>query len=78
MEIEEKIIYNNSQKRRVIILRRESGTFYYEEEYFSDEPLEMCWIPTGRRVIGFYDTKETAETEARGNIDWLKNNTNDC
>jgi hypothetical protein len=78
MEIEEKIIYDESHKRRVKILRRESGTFYYEQEYFSDEPLEMCWIPTGRRVTGFYDTKETAEIEARGNIDWLKNNTNDC
>ncbi|NJM52174.1 MAG: hypothetical protein HC846_01550 [Blastocatellia bacterium] len=72
MEIEEKVIYDESQKRRVIIYRRESGTFYYEEEYFSDDPFEMCWIPTGRRVIGFYDTKERAESEARANIYWLK------
>ena len=69
---EVKAIYNENKNQRVIILQRDTGTFAYEEEYFSNEPLEMCWIPTGRRVIGFYDTKERAESEARANIYWLK------
>lgn len=73
MDSEElKVIYAPERKRRVIILRRDNDTFGYEEEYFSEDPHEMCWIPKGRRVVGYYDTAERAETEARGNIDWLK------
>ena len=40
-----KEIYDDAGKRRVAILRRESGSFYYQPEYFSEHPLEMCWIP---------------------------------
>lgn len=67
-----KEIYDETKKRRVIILRRETNTFYYEEEYFSEYPLEMCWIPKGRQLTGFYDSQEKAESEAYANIEWLK------
>ncbi len=74
VEAEElKEIYDTERKRRVIILRWNTGTFGYEEEYFSEDIHEMCWIPKGRRIAGFYDTAERAEIEARANIDWLKN-----
>ncbi len=73
MSVEEiKEIYNADKKRRVIIYRGDSGRYGYEQEYFSEDPFEMCWIQTGRAVAGFYDNAETAEREARGNIDWLK------
>ena len=69
---EVKEIYNADKKRRVIIYRNDSGTYGYAQEYFSEDPFEMCWIPSGGEVVGFYDSAETAEIEARGNIDWLK------
>ena len=67
-----KEIYDVERKRRVIIYQNDLGTFGYEQEYFSEDHFEMCWIPTGRKVVGFYDSAATAETEARANVDWLK------
>ena len=67
-----KEIYDSERKRRVIIYRDDLNSFGYVQEYFSEDPFEMCWIQTGRRVAGFYDNPERAEIEARGNIDWLK------
>jgi hypothetical protein len=67
-----KEIYDSEKKRRVIIYRNNMGTFGYKQEYFSEDPFEMCWIPTGRDMVGFYDSQERAEIEARSNIDWLK------
>ena len=48
-----KEIYDSEQKRRVIIYRDELGRFGYIQEYFSKDPFEMCWIPTGRKIAGF-------------------------
>lgn len=67
-----KEIYDIERKRRVIIYSNDMGTFGYEQEYFSEHPFEMCWISTGRDMVGFYDSQERAEVEARSNIDWLK------
>jgi hypothetical protein len=67
-----KEIYEGDGKRRVVILRRDSGSYFYEVEYFSEHPLEMCWIPTRRQMVGFYESRERAEDEAYANVDWLK------
>lgn len=74
MEDEElEIIYDEAKRQRVIFFRKRTGTFYYEEEYFSDELDEMCWIPKSRRIVGIYDSQSKAQTEAKANIEWLKN-----
>lgn len=67
-----KEIYGGGGKRRVVIFRRDADSYFYEAEYFSEDPLEMCWIPAWRPMIGFYESRERAEAEARANIDWLK------
>jgi len=67
-----KEIYDADRKQRIIIYRTHTGQFSYTQEYFSEDPYEMCWIPTGREMIGIYDTEEKAEIEARANIDWLR------
>lgn len=67
-----KEIYDADKKRRVLIYRTDTGKFSYTQEYFSEHPFEMCWIPTGGKMIGIYDTEKTAGIEARVNIDWLK------
>jgi hypothetical protein len=72
-----KEIYGDSH-RRVVISRRDSGTFYYFEEYFSTHPYELCWIPRSGHHIGFYETAERAESEARSNVDWLRREKTDC
>ena len=64
-------IYDASKKRRVLIIRRENGTFGYDEEYFSEEPLERCWISRGRFPLAVCDTESTALLEAMGRIEWL-------
>jgi hypothetical protein len=64
-------IYDDAKKRRVIILQREDGSFGFEEQRFSDEPLEMCWIPFGRYSVCHCDTAERALVEARGRVTWL-------
>ena len=63
-------IYDDSKKRRVVIFQRDDGSFGFEEQRFSDEPLEMAWIPFGRRDC-HCDTVERALVEVRGRIDWL-------
>ena len=64
-------IYCQNQKKRVVFFRREDGTYYYTPEYFSEDELEMCWVPSRQNSIGIYESQETAIREARGNIDWL-------
>jgi hypothetical protein len=66
-----KEIYDKDAKRRVVIFRRASGSYSYEVEYLSEHPLEMCWVPARRRVVGFYESRERAESEARANVGWL-------
>ena len=67
-----KEIYDTNRKQRVIIYLTDTGKFSYTLEYFSEDPYEMCWIPIGLEMIGIYDTEETAEIEARANMDWLR------
>jgi hypothetical protein len=62
-------IYDQSQKRRVIIFGREDGSYGFEHERFSDDPLEMAWIPYGPDCR--CDTAERALAEARGRVSWL-------
>jgi hypothetical protein len=62
-------IYDNSQTRRVIIFQRDDGSFGFDEERFSDEPLEMVWLPSGRDCR--CDTAEGALIEAYGRVEWL-------
>jgi hypothetical protein len=64
-------IYDNAKKRRVVVLRRDNGSFGFEEERFSDEPLEMAWIPFGRYSVSLCDTAERALAEARSRVQWL-------
>src|SRR5262245_6541667 len=60
-------------KRKLQVFRRDDGSFGFESLQFSDEPLEMCWIPHGRLSECFAPTAEIAEREARGRVDWLRN-----
>ena len=63
--------------RKVEIFRREDGSFGFEALRFSEEPPEHCWIPYGRFSECFASEEQTAESEARGRIDWLKNHGDD-
>jgi hypothetical protein len=62
-------IYDASRKRRVIIFQRDDGSFGFDEERFSDEPLEMAWLPYDRDCR--CDSVERALSEARGRVPWL-------
>ena len=64
-------IADETRKRRLIVFRRDDGSFGFEEEWFSDEPLEMSWIPFGRYSVCRCDTEERALAEARSRVGWL-------
>ncbi len=64
-------------KRKVQIFRREDGSFGFEALRFSDDPQELCWIPDGRFSECFAEDEQTAEFEARGRVDWLRDNESD-
>ena len=59
-------------KRRVLIVDRGDGRFGYDEEYFSDDPDEKCWVPLRQFPLTIRDSPESAEREARGCVDWLR------
>jgi hypothetical protein len=65
------LIADETRKRRVVVFRRDDGSFGFEEERFSDEPLEMAWIPFGRYSNCRCDTAEHALREARSRVAWL-------
>lgn len=65
------ILSHPSGKLRVIIFQRDDGSFGFEDQKFSDEPLELSWIPRGRYSVSFCDSAERATAEARGRVDWL-------
>lgn len=65
------ILTHQSGKLRVIIFQRDDGSFGFEDQKFSDEPLEMCWIPRGRYSESFCDSAARATAEAHGRVDWL-------
>jgi hypothetical protein len=62
-------IYDDSRKRRVIVFQRDDGSFGFDEERFSDEPLEMAWLPYGPDCR--CDSAERALSEAHGRVPWL-------
>lgn len=66
-------IYDGSRKRRVVIFQREDGSFGFDAEFFSDEPLEMAWLPSG--FDSRCDTADRALAEARGRVSWLSETT---
>ena len=69
---EERVIYDAERKRRVRVFGSPDGSYSFIEEKFSDEPLEMCWIPqTYRRSQPICSSFEIAMREARGRIEWL-------
>jgi hypothetical protein len=70
-------IYDDAKKRRVVILQREDGSFGFEEQRFSDEPLELSWIPFGRYSVCHCDTAARALVEARGRVAWLSESVHD-
>jgi len=67
-----KTIVRPDGKRRVLIYERSDGDFEFEEQKFSDDPLEMSWMPISRRRKSTCDSAETAEREARDRIEWLR------
>jgi hypothetical protein len=58
--------------RKVQIFRRDDGTFGFDAWRFSDNSLEMCWIPYGQYPECVAPTPEIAEREARGRVEWLR------
>ena len=62
-------LYDDAKKRRVVIFEREDGSFGFEHQRFSEEPLEMAWIPYEQDCR--CDTPERALAEARGRVAWL-------
>jgi hypothetical protein len=67
-------------KRRVLIVQRSNGLFGYELEelaYIYDGELrEQCpdtfWTRPSQNPFSLCDTPETAEREALGAIEWLR------
>lgn len=68
-------IYSENKKQRVTVFQREDGTFGFSEERFSEDELEMCWLPYSRNV-SFFDTLETALHETSSRLDWIINKQN--
>lgn len=61
----------DDRRRKVRIFERDDGSFGFEVLRFSDDPLEMCWVPYGRFSECVAPDAETAESEARERVDWL-------
>ena len=66
-----KTFFSRDKLHRVLIVQRPNGHYGFEEEYFSQEPLEQCWVRTGQYPLAICDTPELAEREARGRVDWM-------
>jgi hypothetical protein len=67
-----KEIFSSDFKRKAIIFQREDNSFSFEEQKFSEEPLELCWIPIGKYSISYFDNAVKAEQEAKSRIKWLE------
>lgn len=72
MDVVLKVLTHSDGRRRVSIVRRTNGWFGFEEEEFSEDPLEMCWLPSAAESFAIFDAAETAEREARNRIEWLR------
>jgi hypothetical protein len=64
-------------KRKVQVFRRDDGSYGFESLRLSEEPLERSWIPHGRFSQCIAASAETAESEARGRVDWLRDEKDD-
>ena len=72
MPEDNRIIYDRTGKRRVRVFRHADGSFRFIEEAFSDDELELFWLPlTSRRSQPICDSFETALREAQGRVPWL-------
>jgi hypothetical protein len=68
----EKVFVDSTGKRRVTISGSPENGFTFVEEHFSDDPLELSWLPqTQGRSIPVCDNFETALREAVGRVPWL-------
>jgi hypothetical protein len=65
-----KTIAHSDRKWRVLIVALKNGSYSFREERYSDAPLEQAWLPVSRS-ISICDSAETAESEARGRVQWL-------
>lgn len=67
-----KELISRDGKKKVRIFMREDGSFGFEALQFSEEPLEMTWIPEGRYSECYAGDEHTAEFEARSRVHWLQ------
>jgi hypothetical protein len=67
-----KTICSIDGRQRVNFIQKSNNTFYFEEEYFSENPLEMSWISSGRQSLSICDSLESAIQEAKSRIAWLE------
>jgi hypothetical protein len=70
-----KELVSQDGKRKVEIFRRGDGTCGFQTLKFSDDPLEMSWIQTGRYSECVAPDEVAAETEARSRVEWLTEQT---
>jgi hypothetical protein len=81
-----KTLESSDSRERVLISRRPDGTYTYQRQWLSaalpnsdpDSPIvdinqkrEVTWGPAGPDC-GIYDSADTAESEARQRVPWLR------
>lgn len=66
-----KTVEHQDGRQRVAFYQRDNGTYFYEPQLWCEYEYHACWEPHSQRIIGIYDSLETAEREAMGNIPWL-------
>jgi hypothetical protein len=64
---------DTSGKRRCTVFSCGDGTYSFLEEKFSDDPMELCWLPLSyRRSKPICASFDIALKEARSRIEWLQ------
>ncbi len=76
MEQVTKVLLAADGRRKVEIFRREDGSYGFEALRYGEAPTELSWIPYGRFAECFVPDEPTAESEARGRVDWLRDQAN--
>ena len=59
-------------KYKVEIFRRDNGTYGFAVLRWSEDPAERCWLPFGRYSECFAPDADSAVTEARSRVEWLR------
>lgn len=72
-----KELFSCDGTRKVEIYQREDGSFGFGSMYFSDDPREMSWCPLGGFSACYAENASIAEREARGRVDWLREEKDD-